>query len=107
LLLQLLLLNLLRMRVIQPIALSNELLQSLDVCRGHVHFDIVVSCTTGPEGYGLGGVGKRFEEGLTVVEGDDGIVASVDDVYWACEITHPIEIRKQIPDGRKPHVVRS
>ena len=66
--------------IIHSIALSDKLLQSFNVCRGHVHFNVIMSRTTCPEGYHLAGFRQGLEESLTVVEGYDGIVAAMDDI---------------------------
>mmetsp|Transcript_5295 Transcript_5295/g.10349 ORF Transcript_5295/g.10349 Transcript_5295/m.10349 type:complete len:201 (-) Transcript_5295:366-968(-) len=93
-----------RRRVVRPMTLANELLETLDVGSGHFHFDVVVACATGPEWHCFGRVGKEVEERFSVVEWDDFVVSTMDDVDGTRQILHPIHIWKQISNGSKADV---
>lgn len=71
----------------RPMTLTNELLKTLDVGRGHFHFDVVVACAAGPEWNCFGGIGKEVEKRLSMVEWDDFVVSTMNDVDGTPGIT--------------------
>ena len=68
-------------RLVDPIALAYELQQPLNEGGGHIPLDVIVAGALRPERHRLGRVGQILEERLAVVEGNDRIVVTVDDVY--------------------------
>ena len=64
-------------RIIQSITLSNELLQSFNICCWHIHLNVIMPRATCPKGYGLTLVGQCLKQRLAVIEWNNGIFTSM------------------------------